>query len=239
MKGDNEQSFNFNEFDDKSKGALIEVVKEIREQWIIDGCYSQFWFYASQSSNTEITESIALKWLRVLKGKNIIYYYKPSFDLDILSSIAIARQQIDPNHKWDERIGASLLLNPPADSRPGVAIDTLGVDFDQLLDAISATNVWGKFRLDSIGRYFYGNIELTTINNSIRLKTLLGELLAAKDHTITRDMFETVFAGDMDGKKRRQIVYELGLGLSEASHNIVIESGKSGRKVTYYKLTFK
>lgn len=236
---------NFNEYSDDSKKELMKVVNEIREQWLVNGRTNQFWFYPSMMSDKKLTEQVTIKWLSALSRKGILYFFRPHQDYATITSIALAKRnkdgkrtwKMDGGHEWGDNLYFELLFNASPGSYPGIAIDILDCDLDKLGQAISSKNLWSKFSVDEMGRYYYDGIELIGVNKSNNCKKLLSELLLSDDHSIAAEEASSLLSDDGTGEKRNAIKCELTKALRDVSHEIDIKTYKCGHRADRYELT--
>ncbi len=232
--------FIFDEFDSDSKDGLLRTAKAIREQYVINGQHGQFWFHTERVSDEKLTEQIIIKWLHALKNKGILYFFIPEIDVVTLRMQPLTSWKMDPFHNWNWGgfLEASLQTDKQPDYRPGIAVDTLCTDFDELIKALSAKKTLGKFRQDKHGLYFYGDTVLDEINHSNARKALLNGFLSTEDHILSASEVDAIVGDDGTGEKRRKVVSGLKIELRKISHDIDIVTSKKGQRAHHYELIF-
>ena len=235
-------SFDVNEYSEKSREVLIKVLEEIQEQFLINNKSSQFWFYLNRMEDKSLTEFIVEKWLQALANKGILHYYKPNYS-EWEETVVFSHKRLEEKYEWNPQMTTSYILNrsPDPHSRPSFAIDVCNTDLDKLIDSLKRNTVWGKFSGDKLGRLYYDCILLNDINNSSEKRAILGEFLLADKHTVSASRVEELIVKDSDegtetNKRRNRLISEIGKELRKASHDINIDSYKVGHKVDYYEL---
>ena len=249
-------SFDVNEYSEKSREVLIKVLGEIQEQFLMNGESSQFWFYLNRMEDKSLTEFIVEKWLQALSNKGILHYYKPNYS-EWEEAVVFSHKRLEEKYEWNPQMITSYILNRPPDPRfrPSFALDVRDIDLDKLIDLVKKKRVWGKFTLDNADNYRYDGVLLTDINKSRANKMVFGKLLEAEDYIMSpRDILRILFAIDLqDGKvnegeeedfirdaanstRPSKVISEIKISLRKVSHKIDIEPEYSGRNVSYYKL---
>lgn len=233
-------SFNVNEYSEKSREVLRRVVEEIREQFLDNNKSRQFWFNLSQVSDELLSEPIIRKWLNVLSRKGILHYYEPNYS-EVEKAIAFSQNYLEENYNWEPTIISSYILELSSRIAPCIALDVYDTDFDKHLKLIQMNTVWDRFQRDRLGNYFYDGNELTEINRSPTYKIVLGEFLKTDAHTLSVDEVTRLVVSDDDddydsNARRNRVISALNKGLRSVSHNVEIKTHKSGHSADYYTL---
>lgn len=222
-----------NEYNEKNRAILKEVLEEIKEQFLIAGGSRQFLFYSERVSERKLTEPIIHKWLQVLSNKGVLHFYKP-VNYEMEQSAALERRCLLETYNWTPQTTTLFALGPA----PSFVIDICETDLNQLIRLISKERLWESFYKDKLDRFYYDDKPLTKINSSKTYKLILGELLIADEHTLTaKEVMELL--SDDDIQKRNRVVSDIRKSLRSASREINIESHKTGRSVDYYRLTIR
>ena len=239
-------SFDFNEYSEKSREVLVRVLEEIREQFLVGNESPQFWFYLNRMEDKSLTESIVEKWLLVLSDKGILHYYKPNYS-EWEEAVVFNHKRLEERYEWNPQIITSYILNrsPDPHSRPNFVLDIYDTNIAKLIDTLSRKSVWGKFSIDTLGRFYYDDTLLDGINSSPLKKTILSEFLLADKHTVSANKIEKVVAKDKDegegegeeaSNRRNRNISEINKELRSVSHDIDIKTHKSNHKADCYEL---
>lgn len=229
-------SFNVNEYDEDSRKVLVKILREIREQFLVGGGYTQFWFHPTQVSDTTLTEPIIQKWLQVLSNKGVLYFYWPSNGFEYEQNLALFQHRLGDNHKWQSQMFSPFVSGFPPHSFPSFAIDIFDTDLGKLIDLVFKENMWGKFYKDSLSNFYYDATPIDDVNCSQNRKTLLEKFLSSKDHKLSTKEIMTVLSTD-DNMTKNRTISGIRKALRTVSHEVEIKSHMSGRSVDYYELT--
>ena len=233
-------TFNLNEYSERSREVLIKVVEEIREQFLDNNKSKQFWFSLSQVSDESLREPIIRKWFSVLSRKGILHYYEPNYS-EVEKAIVFSQNYLEKNYNWDPTIVSSYILELSPHATPCIALDVYDTDFDKQIKLIQMNTIWDRFQRDRLGNYFYDGNELTEINKSLTYKNVLGEFLKTDAHTLSVDEVIRLVVSDDDNDydrdaRRNRVISALNKGLRSVSHNVEIRTHKSGHSADYYTL---
>ena len=233
-------TFDLNEYSERSREVLIKVVEEIREQFLDNNKSKQFWFSLSQVSNESLREPIIRKWFSVLSRKGILHYYEPNYS-EVEKAIVFSQNYLEKNYNWDPTIVSSYILELSPHATLCIALDVYDTDFDKQIKLIQMNTIWDRFQRDRLGNYFYDGNELTEINKSLTYKNVLGEFLKTDAHTLSVDEVIRLVASDDDNDydrdaRRNRVISALNKGLRSVNHNVEIRTHKSGHSADYYTL---
>ena len=229
-------------YDDESKSVLTNVIKAVREQYIVNGQQKQFWFYPCQISDATLTPSVVEKWIQALRNNNLLYYYKLYNSFEFEQNLALVQQGLGDNHSWDAHMFMPFIYGFPAPpASPCLALDIGDTNLDQLLELVSKTALGVHFYVDRIGNIYFDNTPLSIINSSASYKAVLIKILEAKHNTVTAEEVTSVLepltnTNDIN-QKRNEVISDIRKELfSVSQHKLVLESSKSGHRVDYYSL---
>ncbi len=233
-------TFNLNEYSERSREVLGKVVEEIREQFLDNNKSRQFWFNLSQVSDESLRESIIRKWLSILSHKGILHYYEPNYS-DVEKAIVFSQNYLEENYNWEPTIVSSYILEFSPHATPCIALDIYDTNFDKQIRLIQMNTIWDRFQRDRLGNFFYDGNELTEINKSPTYKNVLGGFLKTDAHTLSVDEMMRLIASDDDNDydnnaRRNRVVSALNKELRGISHNVEIKTHKSGHSADYYTL---
>lgn len=254
-------SFDINEYSEKSREVLIKVLEEIQEQFLTNGESSQFWFDLNRVTDKSLTEPIIEGWLQVLSNEGALHYYKPTYS-EGEEAVVFETRRLMESYKWSPQMATSYILNrsPDPHFRPSFALDIRDTDLPLLIEIVSGKIRWKNFRQDGpFEDYFYDDVRLEKINSSPALKAILRKLLTTKWHTITpeeilrisfeeevrkgkatEDEEENYIKDPSNKTKPAKLISRLKTHLRSASHDIDIESDYKGTSsLVCYRLTVK
>ncbi len=232
-------TFNANEYSEKSREVLKKVVEEIREQFLVGGSLRQFWFYTVRIPDKTLTEPIIQKWFEVLSSKGILHYYKLDYS-ELGQATTFERRYLEKDYNWEPSLITQFILGFPPHLAPSFVLDIYDTDLDKLIRQLQKDRVWGKFQKDLLDRYSYDGTLLIGINNSPLRKAVLEEFLLANEHTVSAKRVEEIISQfssrEVDDHVRSDTISETKKALREVSHEIDIASSKAKHKVDYYQL---
>lgn len=250
-------SFDTSEFTEESRKILGSVLREIKEQFLVNGRREQFWFDASQVMDNDLTEPIIRKWFQVLSNKGVIHFYRPSHSFEFEQSLAMARHYLEKGYEWEEEMLNPVIFGFAPLPYPSIAVDILGNDLDKLIQSVSMDRVCNRFYVDKGGKFYYDNTLLTETNSSSLKRAILHEFLLSDTHMVSAKRImelliedeervsrkslseddRRIFIEDSDNQnKRNRLMSEIKRELRRISHEVEIKTYKQGHKADYYQM---